>query len=57
MTKLSKLFVVIGCLSILAGVIHRLALCPIIIAQKPVHSFSFLILANTLFLFALLSKR
>jgi hypothetical protein len=57
MTKVSKLFTIIGCLLILAAVVLRIALVPIIISERPIQTISLLILANTAFLIALLFKK
>ena len=57
MTKISKLFIVIGCLLILAAVVLRITWFPIIVATRPIRSISLVILANTAFLLALLFKK
>ena len=57
MTKVSKVLVVIGCLLILTGVISQFASCPIIITSRFINPISFVIMANTTFLLALLLKK
>ncbi len=57
MRKMFKVFVVIGCLLILLGVIMRITHFPIIIATKAVWPINLVILANTSFLLALLFKK
>jgi len=57
MTNATKLFIVIGCLFLLLAVFLRLTWFPIVIAASPLKSGSFLILANTAFLVALLCKK
>jgi len=57
MTKQSKVLIVIGCLLILTGVVSKLASCPMIIGAHPIKPISFVIMANTTFLLALLLKK
>lgn len=57
MKGLAKLFVLVGILLIVLACVMRLAWLPIVIAGKPIKASSILILANTSFLFALLSRK
>jgi hypothetical protein len=57
MKGLVKLFVLVGILLIVLACIMRLTWLPIVISGKPIKASSLLILANTSFLFALLSRK
>lgn len=57
MTKLSRLFLVIGCLLVLLAVILRISSIPVIIVARPIRLVSLLVLANTSLLLAILFKK
>ena len=57
MTNMSKVFIALGCLLILAAVVLRLTWFPIVVTTRPIQSISLVILANTAFLLALLFKK
>ena len=57
MTNMSKIFIILGCILILVAVILRTTMCPIIITARPIKPSSFIILANTAFLLAILFRK
>lgn len=57
MANTTKLFIVIGCLLILIALVLKIAGLPLVIAARPIRPISLVILANTSFLLALLSKK
>jgi len=57
MTNMPKIFITIGCLLLLLAVFLRITMHPIIIAARTLRPISFVILANTSFLLAILFKK
>lgn len=57
MKNLSKWLVVIGCALLLLAVVSRLTWIPIIVSGKAIKYISLIVLANTCFLLAVLSKK
>jgi len=57
MTKLSKVLVVIGCLLIMIGIVSKFASCPTMIGPHLIKPISFVLMANTALLLALLLKK
>jgi hypothetical protein len=57
MKNLNKLLIVVGIILILAAIVVRVGMIPIIVSGRSIKPSSMLIVANTAFLLALLTKK